>query len=285
MTRYFPILRTVVCMMLITAAGAGWTATQALYDPSAPGVTNFDPIAAGWLSGGAVGAVTASANAQGVSITQAGNGNTVGYSNYSPLLAVVLGAPLVNPAFPLLDRNTGYRFTFGLELASEGHSGNPNRAGFSVTVISADPLVTGERKGIEIGFQSDRIFAQNDGSNGTGIFTAGEFNNDAQAVAAGFSPNRWNLDVHGDTYSLSLAATGATILNGALRDYRGSGKNAYLTENFVFVGDNTSSAGANFRFSYASITTLVPEPNAYVMLVAGLVLFGVVARRRRRAAF
>lgn len=284
MTRYFAMLRTLVCMILATGASAGWTATQVLYDPSAPGVASFEPTAAGWLSGGSFGAVTASADAQGVSITQVGNGNTVGYSNYSPLLALVLGAPLVNPAFPLLNRNTGYRFTFGLELSSEAHSGNPNRAGFSVTLISADPLHTGERKGIEIGFQSDRIFAQNDGSNGTGIFTAGEFNNDAQAVGAAISPNRWNLDVQGDSYSLILATNGATILSGALRDYRGSGKNAYLTENFLFVGDNTSSASANFRFSYAAVTTPVPEPHVYAMLIAGLALQGAVAQRRRRAS-
>lgn len=283
MTRHFVILRTLACVILTSGASTGWAATQVLYDPSAPGLASFEPAAAGWLSGGSFGSVSASADAQGVAVTQVGNGNTVGYSNYSPLLAFVLGAPLVNPAFPQLNRVSGYRFTFGLELVSEAHSGNSNRAGFSVTLISADPLHTGERKGIEIGFQSDRVFAQNDGSNGTGIFTAGEINNAVQTIGAEFSPNRWNLDVQGDTYSLSLAASGGTVLSGALRDYRGSGKNAYLTENFLFVGDNTSSASADFRFSYAAITTPIPEPHSYAMLIAGLALFGALVQRRRCA--
>ena len=81
---------------------------------------------------------------------------------------------------------------------------------------------------------------------------------------------------------LFRSASGATILSGALRDYRGSGKNAYLTENFLFVGDNTSSASADFRFSYAAITTPIPEPHSYAMLIAGLALLGTLVQRRRR---
>ena len=276
--------RNLACAVLATHAAAGWAATQVLYDPSVPGIASFDPVASGWLGGGQQGAVTTSADSLGVRVVQTGNSGTVGYSNYSPFLAIVPTAPLVNAAFPVLDRNTGYRFTFGLDMDSEAHTGNSNRAGFSVILIGSNPLNSGEHKGIEIGFQSDRIFAQNDGTGGTGIFTAGESSVSAAAVSSAFSANRWNLDVLGNTYTLSLAQSGTTVLRGALRDYSSSGLNAYKTGNFLFVGDNTSSAQADFRFSYAAITTPVPESDTYAMLLAGLTLFGVVLRRRQKAA-
>ncbi len=260
--------------------------TQVLYDPGAPGAPSFDPAAPafGWLSGASFGAVTTSFSAQGALVSQTGIANTVGYSNHSALLVLFPGAPLVNAAFPQLDRNLGYRLTFGLDIDAEDHSGNPSRAGFSVTLIGHD------KKGIEIGFQSGLIgifqggsvFAQNDSSSVTGIFSAGE----SASTAQGFSPNRWNLDVQANGYTLALASGGPPILSGTLRDYSnyvGTGQNAYRTADFLFLGDNTGSAGADFRLSYVAITTPVPEPSAYGMLLSGLALLGGVAWRRRVA--
>jgi hypothetical protein len=261
------------------AGATAHAATTVLYDPSLPGSANDNPTggAVVWLSGVVPASTTYSD--LGASIMQSTSADTAGYSNYSPLLALSANAPMVNSAFPTLSSGTGYRLTFGLELKSEDHSGNINRAGFSVTLIGDD------KTGVEIGFQKDSptagtIFVQNDGRNGSVIFTRGE----SVSTALPLSRNLWNLDVHGNTFELALAAGGNPVLSGALRDYSGytgNGKNAYGTPNFLFLGDNTSSARADFVLSYAAITTPVPEPSTYMMLLAGLGCISLTSYRRR----
>ena len=66
--------------------------------------------------------------------------------------------------------------------------------------------------------------------------------------------------------------------------YSGAGQAAYRTPNFLFFGDNTSSAQAVFGISYAAITTAVPEPRVWALMLAGLGLLGFVARRRQYTA-
>ena len=249
------------------SAGA---ATQVLYEA---GVTNNNPALAGWLAGGSSGA-TLSYSAQGVLVTPAAESNSAGYSNYSPLLALFPNAPLVNAAFPQLSSSAGYRLSFGMDMDSETHTGNVNRAGFSVTLIGHD------LKGVEIGFQNHRIFTQELSGNS---FAASENTSNPVFVAAAFASNRWDLTVTGNTYALTLG--NQTVLSGNTRDYStytGDGQNAYRTRDFIFIGDNTSSAQATFTFGYAAITTPVPEPAESAMLLAGLACVVAAGRRRSR---
>ena len=156
--------------------------------------------------------------------------------------------------FLLLDRVTGFRLNFSIQVEHESHT-NHNRAGFSVIILSQDA------RGVELAFWENEIWVQNDDTTG-GLFTRGEavpFN------TAGLV--NYQLTIAGDTYTLN--ANGASILTGPLRDY---GKfegfpDPYQTPNFLFMGDNTTSAQARVSLSYVSITgtepvipTLTPSP-------------------------
>lgn len=62
---------------------------------------------------------------------------------------------------------------------------------------------------------------------------------------------------------------------------------AYSHSDTVLVesgGRNQDGYGARTRFDFGPVTTPVPEPETYVMLLAGLSLLGFVARRRKELA-
>ncbi|MFN0163253.1 MAG: hypothetical protein ACKVQQ_18660, partial [Burkholderiales bacterium] len=158
---------------LLLSVGIGFclpvaAATQVLYDINQ---TSNLPTQAGWLAGGFLFS-SQSLTPQGAQVapTVAGNSTLGGYANHTSVISLfpelqVSNGPLVNPLFPALDRNAGFTLSLGFRILEESHSGNPNRAGFSVILVGQD------LKGVEIGFQNDRIFAQNDGA---ALFTAGE---------------------------------------------------------------------------------------------------------------
>lgn len=264
----FPWWRCVIGVLAFWAAGvhSAGAATQVLYDAAqapAPGGT-------GWLSGVFTGGASQAESAQGNTVTSLVTSplNLGGRGGYSNTFA--LGG-LVNAGFPVLNLANGVRLDFGFRLVQEDHSGNPNRAGFSVILLDSN------KHGIELGFQSDRIFAQQDGAN---LFTAGEFNT-ADASRAS-TLQAWSLTLASGGYT--LAQGGDVILAGALRDYTtatGLAALAYQNANYLFVGDNTTSAGGVFTINYLAITTPVPEPAVPAMLFAGLVLVGALARRPR----
>ncbi|BAZ40806.1 putative Ig [Calothrix sp. NIES-4101] len=91
-----------------------------------------------------------------------------GYINYRIDSTIPTNSKLVtlNNSFPTLDPTTGYIISFTAQLESETSrigadknlDGKDDRAGFSVIVIGND------KKGIELGFWSDQIWAQNDGA-------------------------------------------------------------------------------------------------------------------------
>jgi hypothetical protein len=165
---------------------------------------------------------------------------------------------VANPALtPALDRTSGYTLTFHLELLAEQHN-NADRAGFSLIALSSDT------RGIELAFWSDQVWVQDDGDaeppSGT-LFTHAEgspFDTTA--------PITYTLAIHGDSYS--LAAGGAPILNGALRDYSAfvGPIDPYETPNFIFVGDDTSSAGARARLAALLVSTTVACPQNPIFL-------------------
>ncbi|MBD1906589.1 DUF4347 domain-containing protein [Funiculus sociatus GB2-A5] len=167
---------------------------------------------------------------------------------------------------PTLDRTTGYTVSFTAQVLSENHTtstadkngdGIADRAGFSIIVLSSD------KKGIELGFWDNEIWAQEDGttqanpstnpsaSNNQLLFTHAEgatFN-----TTTGLIP--YQLTVVGDTYTLSTGGT--TILSGKLRDYTAATAtpDPYETPNLIFLGDDTTSASARVNLSGVSVTT------------------------------
>ena len=273
---------------LAICASAGLASTQVLYNSALAPDFSYTPSTPGWLSGVFFG-MTETVTPQGTQLVPnvpddyAGRG---GYSSHS-----IFGTK-VNPAFPSLDRNTGFSLSLGFRVLAESHTGNTNntgnvnRAGFSIILIGSD------LKGIELGFQgpdqsngfpAGRIFAQNDGT--AGLFTAGENQTDPAAVGAVFDYNRWDLNIKGNGYALTRA--GAPVLSGALRDYSsfsGLGQTAYRTPSYLFFGDNTGSALALFSIDYAAVA-VVSEPSRYAMMFSGLVLVGAIALRRRGGGY
>ena len=242
-------------------------ATQVLYDGALATTNAYDPTTPGWFSSVLFGLTQTVTPGVGTTVAPSFPTNSAlgGYSN-----TFALGG-MVNPAFPTLDRSVGFSLGLGFLVSQESHSGNLNRAGFSIILIGSD------LKGVEIGFQDDRIFAQNDSTGG--IFTAGESTTTPAVIGTTF--NRWDLAIQGNGYALTRG--GAAVLSGALRDYSSSGITAYTTPNYLFFGDDTQSAQAAFAINFASITTPIPEPSGFAMLLAGLVLVGAIAHRRRAA--
>ncbi|HJZ47750.1 MAG TPA: hypothetical protein VKE41_11315 [Roseiflexaceae bacterium] len=166
---------------------------------------------------------------------------------------------------PTLDRTIGYTVSFTAQVELEDHAGSDkngdgkeDRAGFSLIVLSSD------KRGIELGFWKDRIWAQEGGS-GSALFTQAEgvpFDTQARRMA-------YTLTVLGDGYSLS--SNGMPILSGNLRDYTAfSGfPDPYETPSLIFLGDDTSSASA--RISLASVAVgPVADRKAYVPLLMRL---------------
>lgn len=193
-------------------------------------------------------------------------GTYAGYSNYNS------SGVLVNPTFPTLDSNTGYTLSFAVKINSQTNA-SPDRAGFSIIALDND------RQGIEIGFRNPNtltstpdIFSQTlSGSN----FVVGEQNNNLNGILS--SLNAYDLNVLGTSYTLS--SNGNTLLSGALRTYTaGINSNPPLTAvyglpNFLFVGDDTSSAGANVSIQKIILTTnptAVPEPSGLVGMTIAL---------------
>lgn len=146
------------------------------------------------------------------------------------------------PGFPILDRTAGFQLDFALQVDSESHANN-NRAGFSIIVLSDDA------RGIELAFWENEIWAQNDDTTG-GFFKHGE----GATFATTTDFINYQVIVVNDTYTLT--ANTEPILTGPLRNYsRFEGfPDPYETPNFLFLGDDTTSAQARIRLSFVSVT-------------------------------
>ena len=264
--------------------------TQVLYDgstnrlPTSAGADGLSITSAPWLayreSALVAGTATQTATAGNTTLTTDGS-VYAGYINYT--FAEKLGAPssLTNPKFPVLDRNAGYLLSFNAKVLSESHStsanandrngdGKADRAGFSVIALSSD------KRGIELGFWTDRIWAQEDGTSqatpslepdGTAagntrtLFTQAEF-----TTLNTTADTQYDLAVKGDNYQ--LFANGTLVLSGRLRDYSAfiptpqtiggfpvNPPNPYNIANLVFLGDNTPTAQASVQLNKLAVTT------------------------------
>lgn len=194
-----------------------------------------------------------------------------GYANHSPT------GQLVNAGFPELNRQLGYTIAFSLRMVSESHSSQA-RAGFSVIAVSSD-VASGVASSIEIGFQSGRVFSQSDDF---GLTVADE-NTSFNPVGSDFVD--YALTVNGSSYELT--ADSNVILSGALHDHFDHNINwpvsPYQIPNFLFLGDDTTSASAEILLRRVEVeATTVPEPATW--LLYGLGTLALCAWRRVRTA-
>ena len=163
---------------------------------------------------------------------------------------------------PLLDSAPGFRLDFSARLIGESHVNN-DRAGFSLIAIDDT------KHGVELAFWQDHIWVQNAG------FTHGS---DVAFTTA--SMTDYSLLVAGNTFE--LLANGTALLSGTTQSYTTGGPFGfvYQTPNFVFFGDDTTSASARFDLQSMSLQA-VPEPSLPALLVAGIALLAVFHGRRR----
>ncbi len=160
-----------------------------------------------------------------------------------------------------LDHTAGYTLRFDIRVVN-GTSSSTSRAGFSVIALSSD------NKGIELGFNPDEIFAQGDSP----LFVRSE----NVALDTTSAITRYDLEVLGNAYTLK--ADGVTKLTGALRDYTPFVGliDPYETPNFLFFGDDTTSARGKTEIKYISVSAVTPEPT--MLSVFALSIF---VRRKR----
>ncbi len=184
----------------------------------------------------------------------------------------------LHPGIGTLDRTAGFELIMDLRIDSEGHD-HVDRGGFSVIFIAND------LRGLETAFWTDEVWVYEDDDGGLSpgdLFThaEGAFIDTTQTIV------RYTWTVQGAAYS--LAANGSTILTGSLRDYTGfmGAPDPYEIPNFIFFGDDTSSADASVEIARVELNPLpnnnapgVPEPASAVTALIGLALF---AGRRRR---
>jgi Ca2+-binding RTX toxin-like protein len=230
-----------------------------LYDGSSSGLPNSQ----GWLKFGTSPAISSLVSVGGTqsvinggtkldSITSGVRGQNIGlagYSNHNTYSPVLL-----NEAFPILDAAKGFSLNFEVKINSENHTSDDNqdgiedRAGFSVIVVTSD-----KTKAIELGFWNNEIWAQTGGSSER-LFT---HSSTERAFRDTTQSTRYSLAIQGNTYKLFAADASTPILTGNLRDYTAFDHTTaapspinslpfdpYETPNFLFFGDNTTSARA-----------------------------------------
>jgi len=148
--------------------------------------------------------------------------------------------------FPILDRTVGFRVNFELQVENESHTNN-DRAGFSMIILGEDA------RGMELAFWMNEIWAQSDENTG-GLFKHGE----GIAFPTNTALTDYQLTIMDDTYTLT--ANTKPILTGPLRDYsKFEGfPDPYETPNFLFLGDDTTSAGSRVQLGSVSITGKEP---------------------------
>lgn len=224
----------IACVACVAGFGIATPAHAAvLYDGSLG--TAVD--AQGWTYA-ALGTASATVEAGGTTFntTAGGNSTQAGYAR----------------ADQTLDAATGFTLRFDVQVLGELHS-STDRAGFSLVVVGKDPT-----KSLELGLWTDEVWAQNDSP----LFTHGE----GASVNTTDAVHQYELAVAGGAYTLSI--DGTVQLSGSMRDYTAFSVffDVYETPNFLFLGDDTTSAQGSVLISRVELTA-VPEPSAAMVLV------------------
>lgn len=143
--------------------------------------------------------------------------------------------------FPILDSTAGFRVNFALQVERESHD-SAHRSGFSVIILDSNA------RGIEMSFWPNEIWVQHDDTTG-GLFTHGEGVSFATTEML-----EYEVRFSGDQYALT--ANSQPLLAGPLRDYSAFDRfpDPYETPNFLFLGDDTTSAETRARLRFLSVT-------------------------------
>ena len=241
--------RIALCCLALCCLAAGSASVSAAPPATVPivlydGALGNKPNDQGWTFLVTAGSTTPSFSGSATTLdTSSSKGTSAGY------FAANGGFLGSTAPVPTLDRAIGYTVAFTVQVELEDHAGSDkngdgteDRAGFSLIVLSSD------KRGIELGFWKDRIWAQ-ECITGCTVFI--------QAEGAPFDTQSarmpYVLTVQDDSYTLS--SNGATILSGNLRDYSAFNgfPDPYETPNLIFLGDDTSSASAKIGLSYVAV--------------------------------
>lgn len=165
-----------------------------------------------------------------------------GTDTYAGLVA----SAATTDGFPILDSTIGFHVNFTIQVESESHESS-NRSGFSIIILDSNS------QGIELAFWTNEIWVQSDDSTG-GLFTHSEgvaFDTTAALID-------YQVTMLGDTYTLT--ANSQPVLTGPIRNYSAFDRfpDPYETPNFLFLGDDTTSAQARVRLRFLSATGTEP---------------------------
>lgn len=204
-------------------AGSAQAAVYSLYDGTSL------PTAQGWSTVVPSGA-SQTLGADGVTFNSgASNSLQGGYSRLGGSLPMAL---------------TGnFKLSFDLQLLSESHANN-NRSGVSLILLNS------LHQGVELAFWNGSIWAQALGfSHGEGV---------SFDTMGGISHYDLSFTSSGYTLTAARAGQSSASLSGNLRNY-GSPFLPYGLGNFVYFGDDTTSASGSFLLRDVQLST-VPEP-------------------------
>lgn len=247
-------------LILISVAPLATAVDIPLYDATLGTLPESQP----WLfyaqDAGSGGAISKTLVSGGTSLIT-DQPNRAGWSNTIPILNT-----FKNAAFPTLNPATGFELAWSMQVVSENHLSN-DRAGTSVILLGSD------NKGIEIGFWGNEVWAQT----ASPLFTHGEsatFDTSTAAV-------NYRLVVTGANYL--LYGNNSPLLSGPTRSYSAFGSAPYTLNNYFFIGDNTTSAGAGLQMQSVRITTPVPEPGQIILAALSVTFLLLVQQYRDKA--
>lgn len=259
--------------LMLAAASGSFAQTFTLYN-GASGVTP-DDASWGWSyasTGGSAGK-TASGGVTNLDSTVS-DGISAGFSTVTSTRSTPFA----------LNNANGYTVGFDLQVNTEDHSnasadkngdGLADRAGVSLIVLGND------HKGVELAFWQNEIWAQQDSP----VFTHSTTTERNQSAGLTSLLTHYNLTIQGNSYSLANGS-GTVLLTGTLKDYLGNGGPSlpYGVSNFLFVGDDTTSARGSASIGSVTVSLGTPEPSTWALLSSGLLGSGLLWRRRTRKA-
>lgn len=249
-------IRLSICATAAFTAGSSAAQAVVVYNGSLGGGTQRVSDQ-GWFSYQPSSGAPSSATGGITTIDSSGNNSLKGgYFSHLGLGAIVFP---VNGSWPTLNAATGYTIRIDARITSEAHA-TPHRAGFNLISIASD------RTGVELGFWTTEVWCQ-EGGIAPNLFT--------HAEGGAFDTRRLTRYTFvAQAGSYTLYAGGRQILSGAMRNYTAFDSSAaglpfdpYETRNLLFVGDDTSSAGALSQIARIEVLTTPVRPCGFADIV------------------